>query len=316
MRGIISAITFVLGIALVLISASRSTGTGTDKEFGFTKGDPAVIKLSPRLLKYESFTLNQQIDIYGVDITTSATGKISVAYKEDWESEGWPMMSAFRFEKAHEKKDFIELEFRSPERYIKLRFSTSIRDLTRAINSIVFRGNGASYLSSTDYKNTCDKLLLAMFAGPLENIPKDSKMTILESTGYEGKFGFEQFKGADYLAIDLGVIPVIYNSITNPPELRQGRVLSRNVLPVLSKLSRLEANFAGNGGIKVGLTILYKDFDQERNLKYPHSETLIIYCPFVLVKQYGEADITGSDLTIRSIILVNGIKKSMIPVDY
>src|SRR5438128_2445080 len=94
---------FILSITLIFaIDLAQARAI----DFDFKKGDTVILKLSSRLLKIESAsdTLRGYFPIYVVNVSMTTDGKISVADKDDWQSEGWPMLDEFTFEKTHEKK--------------------------------------------------------------------------------------------------------------------------------------------------------------------------------------------------------------------
>src|SRR5262249_26201155 len=121
-------------------------------EIGLKKGQPLVVKIPFRLLKYDGSSLATQEPIYVVNV--SAVGEtITVEGASDWQTRGWPLMSTLFYEKSERKKEYTEVEFRSDLAYVKIRFSPDTRDLNAALRQIAHLDSVETYESSAEFNS-------------------------------------------------------------------------------------------------------------------------------------------------------------------
>ncbi len=107
-------------------------------EIGLKKGQPLVVKIPFRLLKYDGSSIATGAQIYVVNV--SAAGEtITVEGASDWQTRGWPLMVTLFYEKSDRHKEYTEVECRSSLAYVKLRFSPDTRDLNAALRHLRHR---------------------------------------------------------------------------------------------------------------------------------------------------------------------------------
>lgn len=315
---------FILLTTAVLILASasafaggavtRNVGPGAtnrpdtpEDQIALKKGQQLIVKIPGKLLKYETRSISTGAPILTASV--SAPGEaITVEGASDWQTRGWPLMITLYFEKSGRKKEYTEVEFRSDQAYLKLRFSPDTPDVNAVLRQLIYLGSVEMFKASEEFKALEEKLLPITFRGALGQIPQDKQVQLVKDLDYDDRgLGVEEFKGKQYIAFSTTDLTIEFNSRKMKQAARIATILKGRFLPALDKIAPFITDANGIYGIKIRAQVFYKDFHTERNLQ-PHVEVLEIFAPYDLVEKFYNKDITDQKLVEGIFILVNGAR--------
>ena len=292
-------------LALISVSAFAAA----DPNVGLVKGQAVVVKIPKKLFQYEAISIATGVGIYVVNVSASVQGAtgLSVAGATDWPVAGWPLMYEVYFEKAKAKDEYVEIEFRSALAYIKLRLAKTIKDLPAATSALVFNGYVGGFEASSYYKEILiGKVLPKIFTGTLATMPSDKQIGLLKAIRYNDEaIRFERFKDRDYLVLGAGSTANVYNSIRLNQHARAALVVNEMIVSALKEAAPYVTDASKIGGIKIAVSILYKDFLREQYIT-PHADALEVYAPYELVEKFFNLDITNQQLIDGCVVLLNG----------
>src|SRR5262245_18385341 len=109
-----------LGCCLLLCLASGEV-VDSDNIITLSKGQPLVIKIPRKLLKYENSSIRSGAPIYTANVSVAGETTV-VEGVSDWQLRGWPPTLTLHYEKSAKEKEYTEIEFRRDSAYTKLRF--------------------------------------------------------------------------------------------------------------------------------------------------------------------------------------------------
>jgi hypothetical protein len=269
------------------------------------KNTTVTVKIPGALLGFERFNAWRGTFNYSAYVTDGQAGDVLVNQMPEWKGEGWPLMTSLNLEKISRKDDYTEVELRSGNSNVKLRFS-GVRDLNAAFDRVVFVGSSMAFEASDYYRaEVAGRFLPRIFTGPLAKIPQEDQLRMMKGVNYDLRaIRGEEFKNKFYLAVRMGTGEV-YNSIQLDQSARVNHVLGRFILPGLKESLRLFAAIPEIEGLKVEIPIQYKNFVSEQYLN-PYADELQVYLPAVEIKKFAENDITNQDLLDASVALLNG----------
>ncbi len=209
--------------------------------------------------------------------------------------------------KINTKKEYTELEFRSTAAYIKLRFSSEVKNLKDAVASVVFIGGVQAFQESSYYSQTLvKKILPQVFTGPLALMPTEKQLGLLKALNYnDDGLGSESFKGKTYISFSATDPTSVFNSLRVNQSSRAATTLKGLVLPGLKAAAGFIEDVKEIHGIKIKGKMLYRDFLNERYAA-PHVEVIEVFAPYDLVAKYFNLDITDQELIRGSVVLIDG----------
>lgn len=262
-------------------------------------------KIPGALIGFEKFNAWRGTFNYTAYIQERTEGKVSVNGRDDWQDVGWPFMLTFTLAKVDQKKEYTEVELRSGNSNLKLRFQ-QVKDLNAAFKQVAFRGNTDDFEASEYYRsNVITKFLPTVFKGKLAAIPESTQLLFMKAGKYDlNAVGGEEYKGKFYIVLRDSTAD-IYNTIQLNQAARVARVTEGIILTALRGMYKVVGNIEDIDGVKIEMRILYKDFVNER-YSDPHADALHAYVPFSLIQEFDAAEITNQELVDRSIFLVNG----------
>jgi hypothetical protein len=289
----------------LLLYLTSGAAIGSENKVTLKKGEPLVIRIPRKLLKYEHYSLMSGLPIFTVGVSMAGEA-IVVDGISDWQTRGWPSMLTLFYEKSSKKKEYIEIECRSSLAYIKIRFSPNTPDVNAAFRQIIFLGSSEAFESSAEFNALAEKLLPNTFPGVLAQIPRDKQLRLLKEIGYNDEgMGVEEFKGKQYIAFSAGDPTSVFNSLQVNQTARVATVLKGLALPAFKKVAPIITDANGIYGIKIRVRIFYRDFLTEQYLQ-PHVEMLEIFAPYDLVEKFFNLDITNQKLVDGSFVLIDG----------
>jgi hypothetical protein len=147
-----------------------------------------------------------------LDIEQNDSGKLIINSKENWKGisifpaydgsnkglsddlygsyYSTPQIVAYKVDKIDRKKEFTEVSLsKLNDRLVdvKLKFGSSVKDVNKALNEILFLGNIEEYRKSDFYQNIVKSNLeieLGKLPKELSELPKTSKVSLLEDVNY------------------------------------------------------------------------------------------------------------------------------------
>jgi hypothetical protein len=289
----------------LLLSLTSGAAINQEDEIDLKKGQELVVKIPGRLLKYESRSFSTGASIFTASV--SAAGEaITVEGASDWQTRGWPSMITFYYEKSSKKKEYTEVELRSSQSYLKLRFSPDTPDVNAILQQLIYLGSVEMFESSEEFIALADKLLPVTFRGTLAQIPRDKQLQLIKDLGYNDEgLGVEEFNGKQYIAFSTTDRTIEFNSRKLKQDARVATFLKGRLLPAIDKIAPFITDANGIYGIKIRAQVFYRDFRFERN-RQPHVEVLEIFAPYDLVEKFYNQDITDQKLVMGIFITVDG----------
>ena len=295
----------------LLLRLTGAAAAGLEDKIDLKKGQQLVVKIPGKLLKYETNSISIGTPILTASVSVSGE-TITVEGASDWQMRGWPLMITLSYEKSARKKEYTEVECRSGQAYLKLRFSPNTPDVNAVLRRLIFLGSVDMFESSEEFKALSEKLLPVTFPGVLGQIPRDKQLQLIKDLDYNDEgLGVEEFKGKQYIAFSTSDRTIEFNSRKMKQAARIATIMKGRLLPALDKIAPFITDANGIYGIKIRAKIFYKNFRSERNLQ-PHVETLEIFAPYDLVERFYNQEITDQKLVEGIFIFIDG---SRIEVD-
>jgi hypothetical protein len=291
----------------LLLCITGGAAIRPEDQIALKKGQELIVKIPGKLFEYETSSISTGVPILTASV--SATGEaITVEGATDWQTRGWPLMITLYYEKSSRKKEYTEVEFRSKQTYIKLRFSPDAPDVNAVLKQLIYLGSVEMFEASEEFKALEEKLLPVTFRGVLGQIPRDKQLQMIKDLDYNDQgMGVEEFKGKQYIAFSTTDLTIEFNSRKMKQPARIATMLKGRFLPALDKIAPFITDANDIYGIKIRAQVFYKDFHSERNRK-PHVEVLEIFAPYDMVEKFYNQEITAQKLVEGIFILVNGAR--------
>lgn len=237
-------------------------------------------------------------------VEIDATGNVIVGGRADWQSLGFPWLEELRVDKIEFKKDqqHTEVELKGPRASnLWVRFILK-GDTQKAFDAVVVTATQAEAYRRDAYA----ALTPGIFTEGWAAIPESNKIQLLRFLDLESKasrFYSEDYKGRRYLGVHVGGGDVVYNDLQLNQSQRIAKVINERVLSVLKGFARASSGADEVAGIKLEFVLMHRDFLSEI---VPKIETVELYVPTVLARQFAEADITSQQLIDGCVILAAG----------
>ena len=289
----------------LLLRLPSGAAISPEDEVALKKGQQLIVKIPAKLLKYETRSISTGTPILAANVSAPSE-TITIEGASDWQMRGWPLMITLYYEKSTKKKEYTEVELRSSQAYVKLRFSADTSEVNTVLRQIIYFGSVDRFQSSAEFKALEEKLLPVTFRGTLGQIPKDKQLQLIKDLDYNDEgLGVEEFKGKQYITFSTTDLTIEFNSRKMKQGARIATILKGRLLPALDKIAPIITDANAIYGIKIRARFFYKDFHSERNLQ-PHVEVFEIFAPYKLVEQFYNQEITDQKLVEGIFILVDG----------
>jgi hypothetical protein len=296
---------FVTVGCCLLLRLTSGAAISPEDEIALKKGQQLIVKIPAKLLKYETRSISTGTPILTASVSAPAE-TITIEGASDWQTRGWPLMITLYYEKSTKKKEYTEVEFRSDQAYVKLRFSPDTPEVNAVLRQLIYFGSADMFEASMEFKALREKLLPVTFRGALGQIPRDKQLQLIKDLEYNDEdLGVEEFKGKQYITFSTTDLTIEFNSRKMKQGARIATILKGRLLPALDKIAPIITDANGIYGIKIRARIFYKDFHSERNLQ-PHVEVFEIFAPYALVEQFYNQEITDQKLVGGIFVLVDG----------
>ena len=256
------------------------------------------MKVPLHFWKSEDASFSTGTPIYTVD-TDAVIGS------SQWATTGLPYFGEFVVTKVLEfrplyKLRYTDVELRNDTVWVKLRFQPGA-DLRAGFNALTVKGKWDAFEASDYYKTVVFGVGKTIFTGQLSNIPDSSKLALLRIAGKGlATLSSETYKDKAYIGFSLPLSGTVYNTIKLNESARVATVVNSR-LSLLKSLAVI-AGDAGLEGVKITDKIFYRNFVSETVAKV---DTLELYAPLKLIKQFADADITNQQFIDQCIAILN-----------
>ena len=156
MRRKLSMTAFLVALLLAQLAAApptRACTAGTQGQgwlLDVPKGTRVVLKIPGRIIGFEKVGFWSGSLNYGTVIEQSAAGGLIVGGLTEWRTAGWTLMRQLTVEKVSRNSRLTEVELRDPLFNVKLRFDTTVKDLSAAFRDVAFVGLLSEFEASED----------------------------------------------------------------------------------------------------------------------------------------------------------------------
>ena len=145
-----------------------------------------------------------------------------------------------------------------------------------------------------------------VFDGPLSAVAPESRQLLLlfaHATAAGTGISHEQFRGEEYLVVDLGADSNVYNTLQMNQTQRIARILNDRLLNVLKAFAEPVRDVEVVFGVKLDFEIPYRNFlDDDAE---PDHDVVRLYASSDDVKAFADFEITSQEFIDRSFVIVN-----------
>lgn len=215
-----------------------------------------------------------------------------------------------RVEKVTRKKEFTELEVRpvgiGGYGAIKLRFTPPGADIMPATQYVMAQGTSKSEGPRAYARQAYALLAQRFFTGELAAIPRDKQLDLVEFahvTASAESLATASFKDNSYMGVNVGFYGAELNEIRLSQSPRIAYVLNERYLKVLKSFAALVRDVPQVFGLKLSFSIEHRNFLNRGSYGIDSVE---IYAPSVLIKQFAEAEITNQKFIDGCVVIADG----------
>lgn len=272
------------------------------------KGQVLIVKIPRKLWMQEKLGASSGQPIYTLEIDSAfMTGK-------KWEEGDIPSLQEFSLEKTEvcgrmrydcKVKGFRQVELRSANVWLKLRFGPDVSDVDSAFGEVVSLGTVAEFENSDYFKTKVFAVQVPrVFAGPLAPLPDEIKLRLFQESLNNGAeaLSSETYKGKTYLVVRMGEGSDVYNSLRLNQSARTAKLVNEKLLKLLKTFGTALPGSGDLFGMKLEEEIPFKDFTSSDSVQHDH---LQIYAPSDSIRKFSDADITSQQFIDGCAVLVN-----------
>ena len=279
--------------------------SAAEAQISFEEDDNVTLKLPTSVLELEGRRILNGSPIYAAEIRPGEAGVV-VNRSENWMLTAFPSLIALRIDNIDEDDDFTEVELRNDAINVKLRFSSQFADLNNALGQTVAVGTPTD-TASVEYRQQVYSLIgERVFDGPLSAVAPESRQLLLlfaDATAAGTGISHEQFRGEEYLVVDLGADSNVYNTLQMNQTQRIARILNDRLLNVLKAFAEPVRDVEVVFGVKLDFEIPYRNFlDDDAE---PDHDVVRLYASSDDVKAFADFEITSQEFIDRSFVIVN-----------
>ena len=271
----------------------------TSAQIDARTGDPFTLMVPWSVLYEDGRCLNcagwkgDPIPILGAKITPQTT----------WTGE-FPTLIELRFEKVQTKRNHVVAELRNQGIVIKLRFYTDRASVQAEFDRAVSAGGKQRADTQSRLAKIYTQMAPGVFHGPLSLVPPDLQLGLLEYARQSlggAELGHVRFRRGDYLVVDLGRDPNVYNTLQLNQSQRVARILNERLLTSLKDASAA-LDGTGLAGIRLDLVIPHRSF---LNDPPADEDTLMLYALTADAQAFADFEITNQQFIDACVIIVN-----------
>ena len=246
----------------------------------------------------------------------------------------FPTLMELQFEKTNREQEYVEAELRNQGVAVKLRFYTDRSSVQAEFDRAVSTGNANSQDTESRLTKIYDRMATDVFQGPLDLVPPDLRIGLLQYAHRSlggADLGHATFRQGDYLIVNLGRDPSIYNTLQLNQSQRVARILNEGLLGPLKEASTA-LDGTGLAGVRLELVIPHRDFlsdslaeedklilyalassDAQAFAEYEDSlsdslvdeDKLILYALASDAQAFAEYELTNQEFIDACVIIVN-----------
>ena len=152
----------------------------------------------------------------------------------------FPTLMELQFEKTNPEREYVEAELRNQGVAVKLRFYTDRSSVQAEFDRAVSAGDANSQDTESRLAEIYERMATDVFQGPLDLVPSDLQLGLLQYAHRSlggANLGHATFRRSDYLVVDLGRDPNVYNTLQLNQSQRVARILNDRLLGPLKEAS-------------------------------------------------------------------------------
>jgi proton glutamate symport protein len=293
----------LIGAALTILPVGAFGQTFAKDSVAFVK-IPTVLLLPDMALRSDNKSrskLGTMVDV--------VNGSVSVGGTPEWQTSGFAFMlrttvSSIKTDKRTETTK-VELKGNSEFPIIRIEIHG---DVNTALAAVLARASDVEEARRQGYKALAARHLGGTLA-QLSDAARQSLLSFADTTANGMTIGTATFKDNLYVAIDLGIDPVIHNDVRLTQGQRLASTINGRLLRVLKEFAAAAASVPQIYGLKLQYLSAHKDFLEE--MAAPQFDKIELYAASEFIKSFAEADITSQQLADSSVILLNGNRISV-----
>ncbi len=287
-----------------------------------SKGSTVVPKFT---FKWSDFDSSWRLPLkLSLKIEQNSSGNLSLNGNENWKvsplfpaydgsSKGWdnvyrdeyptPSISAYTVSKIERKKDLTEINLsKLNDRIVDLKLivGSSVKDIDKALNEVLFVGGVEEFKKSDYYQNVLDKET-SKLPKELSDLTKDIKISLLEDFNFRtDSIRTEIFKEKKYFLYSYADGVEYNTNRVNSAE--RTAITIQKYLPVIKKKIKLFYAAKEIDGFELKVKVAFRDFVNESQSSY---ENLQVYFPMDSLELFMDTEISDQELVDKSVVLLN-----------
>jgi hypothetical protein len=297
----------LITLVLILLFLPFEIFAGDKWFLNVPKKSIVVLKIPKSSFNFEKVSPWSGKSTYSANISI-IDNNLAVNGNSDWKNSDWNLMTDFfvtdnkEAKKTDSKKNEVKLQ--NSALSVVLTFDSSVSDVGKSFDEIVFVGTLNSYEYSDYYKNeVINKFLPRIFSGRLAKLSQSFQLTLLKASNYETKnFTVEEYKGKYYFVIK-DKANTYFNSVKLNQSQRVAYVFNNYLLNGFKGLYKEVEQNEDFDGVKIEYLLPFYNFVSNSDLG---EDILQIYATKEEIKHFAEADVTGQDFLDKSVVIVNG----------
>lgn len=272
-----------------------------------TKGQTVTVKVPASVFKVDGSSFGGAT-IFAASPQLQTDGTVVFPGIDEWQTAGFPSLWEMKVEKVERKKEYAQIELRSPLVYLKLRFppQTESLQLARGFSSLVAPGPKTSSAAS-DYRDAAYRLLAKqIFVDKLAAIPADAQAKLVRfahETASATAIRSQTYKDNFYLVADLGRDTSVYNDLRFNQASVLAHVLNEKLLKTLKAFADPVKDLSLLYGLKIEFEIPHKSFLEEYAI--PSTYKVQVFGPADLIRKFADADITNQQFIDGCVVIVD-----------
>jgi hypothetical protein len=301
-------------LPFVLAVAALGAGTPGAAETGPWEGQSVTLKLPTVYLSKGRSGLLEDRPTYIVDLVQEV-GRVSPWGAPQWRTAGFPDLGHFDVTKIKRKKnEYTEVELKSEERVVKLRFLTSVEDLSAAFAEVTVTGPPEGPRARAYLESVFPLLAGELLEGGLADFPEPVRVALVKTihdTGGQARLGTEEYQGRSYVVARLGRIQPQTRVFVSNPVARAAIFMNEQLLTAGRRFWAALGEAPGYDGLKIEADLPRRGTAEREEEASDHLQW---FAPRGDLARFAVDEITSADLLDASVVLLEGNRVAL-PLD-
>lgn len=289
-------------------------GGAAAEDIGPWEGQTVTLKLPTVFLSKGRSGLLEDRPTYVVDLVEEG-GRISPWGAPQWRTAGFPDLGQFEVSRVKRKKnEYTEVELKSDERVVKLRFLPSVKDLGSAFAEVTVAGPPGGPRARAYLDSIFPLLTPVLLDGQVRDLPEPVQVALVETiyaSGGQARMDSEEYRGHTYLAARLGRIQPRTRIFVSNPVARAAIFTNDQLLTVARRFWTALGREAPFDGLEIEADLPRRGTAEREEEATDHLEW---YAPGAELTRFAADEITSADLLDASVVLLEGNRVAL-PLD-